>query len=320
MGLDTGLGIALLRLAGEDAPTAFSAAESEDLTPGALLAAISLAPHGGLRVAPGHLASTQPLQDDARGDLDAAVALPPGLPLAAIVDLDGALVGIAVAGAGAINYWSYATVARAVARLASDPSCLGLQVAALDPEVGQRLGVEAGLVVEALHPGAWGPEPAIRAGDVLLEWGGEKVSSPSEFGDLYAAAAPGERVAFRVLRNRRRVSGSLEMPGMGCLPLGAPPARLERLGLALEWAEAPPLPGTGTGSAWRVREVTPGGAGAAAGLAPGDWILAVDGRPPAERSVAPFEGVEQGRAAALTVRRGDRVQILLARPSEPDAG
>jgi predicted metalloprotease with PDZ domain len=128
-------------------------------------------------------------------------------------------------------------------------------------------------------------------------------------------------VGFRVLRNRRRVSGSVEIPGLGCLPVAAPPVRLERLGLALEWAETPPLHGLGAGGAWRILEVDPGGAGAAAGLSPGDWILAVDGVPPAARSLAPFEGLErQGRAAAITVRHEDRVRILLAQPAELDAG
>jgi S1-C subfamily serine protease len=322
MGLDTELGIALLRLPDQDAATAFAAAKSEDLAPGSLLAAISLAPRGGLRVVPGHLASIQRLRDDGRGDLDAAVALPPGIALAALVNLDGALVGVAVSAEGGtrVRNWSYETVARAVAQLASDPSCRGLRVAALQPEVGERLGVEAGVVVEALHPRAWGPEPAFRPGDVLLEWGGETVVSPSAFRDLYASTAPGARASYRLLRDRQRLAGSVEMPGPGCLPLGEPPARLERLGLELEWGEMPPLPGLGPREAWRVLGVQTGGAGAAAGLAAGDWILAVDGRGLAQRSLAPFQGLEQhGRAAALSVRRGDRVRFLLARPPEPDA-
>jgi S1-C subfamily serine protease len=322
LGLDTGLGIALLRLPGEEAATAFPAPEPHELAPGALLAAVSLAPRGGLRVVPGHLASTRPLSDDTRGDLDAVVALPDSISLAALVDLDGALLGIAVSDQSRVRYWSYNTVARAVARLASDSGCQGLSVAALDPDVAERLGVEGGLLVEALHPGAFGEEPPIRPGDVLLDWGGEALTSATALQERWAAATPGEQVRFRVLRDRRRVTGRLEIPGAGCLPLREPPTRLEGLGLEMEWEEAPPLPGVPASRAWRVLAVDAGGAAEESGLAAGDWILGIDGRSLEGPNIAPVQGLERrDRPVALTLLRDERVRLVLVRPvpSGPDA-
>lgn len=322
MGIDSELGIALLRLPGEEAATAFSAAHAEDLSPGSLLAAISLAPRGGLRVVPGYLASTRPLGNLDRGDLDASVAMQPGSPLAALVNLDGELIGIAVHSDGEpIRYWSYEEVARTVARLASDATCRAFGVAPLDPEVAERLGVSSGVVVASIHPGALGPQPAVRPGDVLLQWGGESVPDVATFEALYDGAAPGDRVRVRLLRDRRRSAASVEVPGPGCLPVDEPPERLERLGADLEWTELPALAGIERTEAWRIRAVDPGSAAAAAGLAAGEWILAVDGRSLSTRTLEPFQPFEQrGRTAALTVLREDGVRIVPVRPADPDAG
>ncbi len=152
------------------------------------------------------------------------------------------------------------------------------------------------------------PEPSLRAGDVLLEWDGDAVTTVEAYETRTGALVPGALVRYRVLRGRRRLVGGTVMPGDDCRPFGEPPVRLARFGLALRWSADGQA---GVGAGWRVAATAPDGV-AAAGLQPDDLVLAVDGRATDGLNVrAVFERMERRSEETLvTVRQADRVRIL----------
>ena len=129
------------------------------------------------------------------------------------------------------------------------------------------------MLVEQVRQDAFVPEPSLRAGDVILEWDGEGVTTVEAFETRTDGLALGALVRYRVLRGRRRLAGGTVLPGDDCRPLGEPPVRLARFGLAVRWAADGEV---GAGDGWRVAATAPDGV--AAGLQPNDLVLAVDGR------------------------------------------
>ena len=202
---------------------------------------------------------------------------------------------------------------RVVVELQRQVHCRALVVSALEPPVLALLWIERGLLVEQVRQDAFLPEPSLRAGDVILEWGGEAVTTLEAFESQRDARETGALVRYRVLRGRRRLAGGTVLPGDDCRPLGEPPVRLMHFGLALRWTA---VDGAGVRDGWRVAATAPGGVAATAGLQRGDLVLAVDGRVADDLDArAVFERMEQRREPTLvTVRQADRVQILALDP------
>ena len=267
-------------------------------------------------ITPGHLVSARAEPERPGGSsLEVSMRLV-GPGATAVVNLDGALVGVAVfTGEAGAEPWllSSSVVRRVVRDLQRQVRCRALVIAELEPTVLSLLGVESGVLVEQVRQDAFVPEPSLRAGDVILEWDGEPVSTVAAFDIRTDALESGALVRYRVLRERRRLAGATVLPGDDCRPLGEPPVQLARFGLALRWIADG---GAGLGDGWRVAATAPGGVAATAGLTPDDLVLAVDGRPTDgldDRAV--FERMEQrGEPTLVTVRRADRVRILALYP------
>ena len=236
----------------------------------------------------------------------------------AVVDLDGALVGVAIdrgdGGAGS-RLLSSSIVRRVVAELQRQVRCRALVVSELQPPVLALLGIESGLLVEQVRQDAFVPEPSLRAGDVILEWNAEPVTTVEAFETETDALELGALVRYGIIRGRRRLAGATILPGDDCRPLGEPPVQLARFGLALRWTAAGRV---GTGDGWRVAATAPDGVAAAAGLQPNDLLLAVDGTTAEGLDArALFERMERrGEPTLVTVRRADRVRILALDPGE----
>ena len=160
----------------------------------------------------------------------------------------------------------------------------GLALVAAPPEVapfetGSAPGPEVvellqagGLLIESVETEAFASGPRLRPGDVLIAWNGEPVDSVEDFEARYDLAVVGERVSYRVLRGRRRVSGWTFMPDAACRPvspLGI--VRLAGLGVVLAWDET----AGDNGGAWTMTTLVPDGPAGAAGIEEGDVLLAV---------------------------------------------
>jgi hypothetical protein len=136
------------------------------------------------------------------------------------------------------------------------------------------------------------------------------VESAAQFGVLSDAAGPGEGTPYVVQRAGRALRGRLTLPPAGCRPVGAPPARLPRTGLALSW-EA----GAAGSTSWRVTEVAEGSPARAAGVEPGDRIRSAGTRSGREAILLALRAFEEGqRPVLLVLGRGDRVKLVALRP------
>ena len=285
---------------------------------GSYVGAVTRDRTGRVTITPGHLVAARAETAGSEGpSLEVSMRLA-GPGATAVVDLDGALVGVAVeAGEAGAGPWllSSSVVRRVVAELQRLAPCRALGVSALETPVLALLAIESGLLIEQVRQDAFVPEPSLRAWDVILEWDGEAVTTVEAFETRTDALEPGVLVRYQVLRGRRRLAGGTVLPGDDCRPVGDPPVQLARLGLALRWIVDG---GAGARAGWRVAATAPGGAAAAAGLQRDDLVLAVDGRAVDGLDTrAVFARMERrGEPALVTVQRADRVRILALDPGD----
>lgn len=314
VGTDVEHDLALFAVPGTAAGAFMTAAAGAE-RPGAFVAAMTLAPDGSPRVTPGHLVSPAVGGRPGSEPFDVSIPFPASTSIAAIVDLDGNLLGVGVDTGHGVRVLSARTVLAVVGRLGSGEACQAIQVADLDTQVLTLLGIQGGVLVDRVVEAAFSGGPPIRAGDVLLRWNGHDIEAAEQFDTLYPEAEPGDTVPFRVLRNRARVDGELRMASADCRPPRPPAVHFGFVGMSVEWAEFADDPAA---QGWAVLAVREDSLAARAGLEAADLIVAVDGRP-LDRATArqPFERFEQRpRPLLLTVRREGRVRLLPMVPSD----
>ncbi len=313
LGIDAELGLALFAIKQPRTIGTFSLIEMNKLAPGSYVAAVSLSADRRVRISPGTIVSLRPAKagEPAGTVLDLAIPFPENFPPAAIVDLDGALVGVSIPAASGRRTLAADAIPLIVDRLAMGGFCQAIEVGELSEPVRKLLGVRSGVVVERVREAAFVPEPSIREGDILLAWNRHPISTVKEFNDLYHQAEPGALIPYRVLRDRRIVTGATRMPGPDCRPAPPPLEVFSRLGLSLEWEDG----------VWKVVRVTEDSPASSAGIQAGDSILGSGGRRFTRRDRMPFLNFEKGsRPIVLTIRRGDRVKIVAVSPLSSKKG
>ncbi len=316
--VDARLGVALFELE-EESRAAFALADPGEVRAGSLVAAVTLTPDGRVRLQPGYVVAVEEgggvrAEDET---LEISFTFPPG-PVAALVDLDGELLGVAVQSERDVRYIASGALLHLLGRLQGDPPCHAIEVAELDVGVRDLLGIEDGVLVEWVDPQAFVPEPSVRAGDVLVAWAGEPVLNVWSFHQLYEAQESGALVRFGAIRGGRPVTGATRMPDRDCRPLRESPVFCPELGLTLQWTERVGERWEGAEGGLRVVAVTPRGPAASAGLHRGDLILAADHKPLDRRTAQAFE--RRKLPLLLTVRRGDRVKLMAVAPATDPAG
>jgi hypothetical protein len=306
--------VALFAVA-EVAPSSFTPVDAVSLHAGAFVAAVTLGPNGDLRITPGHLVSTSPAASGTGAPFELSFNLPASPRVAAIIDLDDNLLGIAFDTDHGTHILGSREALTLAARLHGGHACQALQVSDVDEVALRLLDISNGVLVERVVAGAFAGEPPIRAGDLLLQWQGRTVESASDFSTQYGALEPGTSVTFEVLRGRRRVAATLRMPLADCRPATEPLVQLQALGATFEWHE--PLD-SADARGWRVVAVRSGGPAAAASLEPFDLVTAVNGVPlSAATARAPFDRFEQRlQPLLLTVRRNGLVKLLPVTPPD----
>ena len=283
---------------------------------GSYVAAVSRDRAGRAAIAPGHLVAAR-ADSQPQGDPSLAVSMTlPAWGATAVVNLDGALVGVGISGADpgrGPRLFSSSVVHRLVAELQRPVLCRPLEVTELGADLLGLLDIDAGLLIEQVRQDAFRPEPSLRAGDILLEWGGEPVTTVDAFETRAAASVSGELNAYRILRGRRQLTGNTILPAQDCQSIADPSVQLLRYGLALRWADGPPPDATG---GWRVGATVDGGPAAFAGIQLDDLVIAIDGRPVVDLDArALFERLEQrGESAIVTLQRADHVRMVAVVP------
>lgn len=308
-------GLVLLEVAASAPEQVFVPSDLASLHPGLLVAAVSLSADGRLVVVPGTLASAPiPLDEEAATEdvdsLDLSIILPHSLTAAAIVDLDGKLVGAAFDVGGRFRLLSSGALLRIVERLRSHPFCYAIEVGEIDERAKELLRVPGGVLVERVREESFVPAPSIREGDVLLEWGGHGIVSPEEFRRSYEAQKPGALVSFELRRGRRRVRSATITPGQDCRPAASSPVVFSKIGITLGRSSDPETDG-------EVLALVAGGPAAKAGVEVFHRILEVDGLPLRQGGLEVLQSFERRpRPLPILIRRDRRVRLLAVSPND----
>jgi len=117
------------------------------------------------------------------------------------------LVGIAVAGLGAQNRVEVRQAPRGnLMMLDGRGSQLGVMVSDLDPSTSLGAGAKegAGVKVDEVTGGSAAEKAGLKAGDVVVEFDGERVRSARQFTRLVQETADGRTVKITVLRDGKR--------------------------------------------------------------------------------------------------------------------
>jgi Do/DeqQ family serine protease len=259
----------------------------------------------------------------------------PGNSGGPLLNLDGKVIGIntAIVAAGqGIGFSIPINMAKEVmrqliARGRVVRGWLGIVIQDVSDELAQSFGVRVreGVLVADVMRGGPAEVAGLRAGDVIVEFGGISVKEVPDMQRQAAAAVPGQRVALQIVRERARVPVTVTV---GEMPADEPTPSLEgdaSWGLIVEPLSSVPgdRPDPPFTHGVVVTDVVPDSPAYRAGLRPGDIILDVKGRRITDvgglhRELATLK---PGESAPLYVHRpaagGRNEYLVLERPGRP---
>jgi serine protease Do/serine protease DegQ len=213
----------------------------------------------------------------------------PGNSGGPLLNLDGKVIGIntaIVASGQGIGFAIPANMARDVMRQLITKGrvvrgWLGIVIQDVTDELSPSFGVKEreGVLVADVMTGSPADAGGVRQGDVIVEFGGDRIKEVPELQRRVASVSPGQSIAITVVRERRPVGLRItvgEMPADE--PAVTDDTSEETLGLAVE-----PVPSElaqrldpPAAAGVVVTSVAPGGPADRAGLRPGDVILELD--------------------------------------------
>lgn len=204
-----------------------------------------------------------------------------------------------------------------------DRGWLGVVIQEVSRDLAASFGLNKsmGALVAQLEPKGPADMAGVRVGDVIIEFDGHSISTSGDLPHAVGRTEPGKQVPVVVMREGAKQSLTVEvgMLGGGEAPReSTAPAAGGRLGLEVRGLDA------NTSKRWRlsggvvVTQVVPGGAGAKAGLHPGDVIaqlgfhevntvddyLRIEAELPANE-LLPIRYFRRGRPAYHTFRIGE---------------
>lgn len=292
--------------------SAFTLSDPRSLPSGSYLGSVTLDAVGHPAITPGYLVGTRSLANMNSGtDLIISMDLPKGSMMAAVIDLDGALVGVAFQTAEEERVVTTTTLLGLIDQMRTDTLCRSVEVSDLGAGVKDQLDLERGVLVEHLRTEAFDPPLSLMSGDILTEWGGEEVYSQEQFEQLYDSYPPGALVSYRALRARRRVTGGAVMPDRDCMSLQPDPVLLPRFGLAVRWIAHSRDDDRSEGE-WRIMAVAQEGPAAFAGVREGDRLIKINrDRFDNERDRPRLEDAAQSEEPLLmSLRREGRAKLV----------
>ena len=108
--------------------------------------------------------------------------------------------------------WSYAfrDNGRGVGTVELSGGWIGLELAAINPDLGAYFGTSRGLLV--LHSSTSADVAPLKPGDVILKIGNEEPSTPTQAARLLRSYEPGQSIPVEVLRQKRKQTLALQLP------------------------------------------------------------------------------------------------------------
>jgi serine protease Do len=198
---------------------------------------------------------------------------------------------------------------------------IGVQVQNVTPELAKSFGMSEpkGALVAEVNPGSPAEKAGIQRGDIIIEFNGHPIHEMNELPRLVAETAPGAKATVKVLRDGKEKNLNLtitemteEKPAQAATGEGGEeesPLGLMVSNLTPELARRFRLRDN---KGVVVVQVTPGSAGAEAGLRPGDLVLEISGH--AMSNIKEFRGavkkLKKGQVARLLIKRQGRTLYL----------
>jgi serine protease Do len=198
---------------------------------------------------------------------------------------------------------------------------IGVQVQNVTPELAKSFGMSEpkGALVAEVNPGSPAEKAGIQRGDIIIEFNGHPIHEMNELPRLVAETAPGAKATVKVLRDGKEKNLNLTITEMteekpAQVATGEGGEEESPLGLMVSNL-TPEL-----ARRFRLRDnkgvvvvqVTPGSAGAEAGLRPGDLVLEISGH--AMSNIKEFRGavkkLKKGQVARLLIKRQGRTLYL----------
>ena len=163
-----------------------------------------------------------------------------------------------------------------------------------------------GALVSNVEPGGPAAKAGLEAGDVILKFNGEPISSSTQLPVQVSSAKPGTAVTLQVLhkgetKDLQVTLGKLSNPNVAEAEPGAP--NQGRLGLMVRPLTPEERQQSGDTSGLLVENAT--GAAAQAGIQPGDIIVALNGTPVRSAKELQELASRAGKHVALLVQRND---------------
>jgi len=201
---------------------------------------------------------------------------------------------------------------------------IGVQIAQVTKEVAESIGLgkPAGALVQSVEPGGPAEKAGVEAGDIIVKVDGKAVDRSGDLPRIIGSTKPGTRSALQVFRRGGTrdlvvVVGEFEpdRPTRVAQGGGVAPAAKSALGLAVSDLTDAQKRELRLKQGVRVDAVE--GPASRAGLREGDIILSIDNTEvtDAKQFAGIASRVEKARAVSVLVRRGERVDYLVIRPS-----
>jgi serine protease Do len=174
-----------------------------------------------------------------------------------------------------------------------------------------------GALISRVNPGSAAAKAGLQAGDVILEVNGQKVAQAGSLSSLISMTPPGETVALKVWREHKEHSlkatlGNAEDSKTAQAKPGSADGAEDgtRLGLSMRPLSPQESRQLGSDQGLLIQDLDASGPAARAGVAAGDVLLAINGKP--IQSIEDIRAILKNhpKQVALLVRRqGDTVFV-----------
>jgi serine protease Do len=243
----------------------------------------------------------------------------PGNSGGPLLNLDGKVIGIntaIVASGQGIGFSIPINMAREImgqliAKGRVTRGWLGVVIQDLTDELAAGFGVagRGGVLVSDVMKGSPAEASGMKAGDIIVEFGGQPIKEITDLQKRVAAIEPGQPTPLTVLRDRAATPLTIRVGEQPTdeEPVVAGKPREQGLGLTVEvlTPELAKRHGLSVSSGVIVTEVAPGSSGAEAGIRPGDAILEINRKP--------VLSVEAFREAMAAITPGQPVPVYIHR-------
>jgi len=198
---------------------------------------------------------------------------------------------------------------------------VGIQLLSKEMAESMDLGDEEGVLVSQVVEGGPAEKGGLKVGDVVVEFGGKAVKTPTELQTAVAWTEPGKKMDVVVLRDKKRETLSVEVGRRSAETESAAgggsgqPSAVKDLGIKVApvTEEVAQQYGYKSGVGVVVTDVDPSSLGARAGLQEGMLILRVGGKKTdgVGEFLEAMKDVDLAKGVPMLVRAGDRTTFLL---------